>query len=108
MYEFLLILFLFWVGHCLADYPLQGNFLAEGKNRNTSLGKVYWVHCLAAHSMIHGGMVFMVSGSLCLAIAETIIHGITDFLKCEGKISLNADQAIHLICKIIWTGVLIL
>lgn len=96
-----LLLFLVLV-HFLADYPLQGDFLATAKNRNTEIGKIFWKHALLAHSVIHGGLVAIVTGSLILGLLEAIIHGATDFLKCENKISLNTDQAIHLTCKLVW------
>jgi hypothetical protein len=96
------MLFLLMVGHAIADYPLQGQFMAEGKNRHTALGKMYWPHALAAHSIIHGGFVAAVTGSAALGVAETVAHGITDWLKCEGRISINMDQAIHIVRKIVW------
>jgi hypothetical protein len=100
--EFFTLLFLLIFGHALADYPLQGEFLAIAKNRNTPLGKQFWMHALPAHAMIHGGFVLLITSSIWLALAEVLIHGATDFLKCEGKISLNTDQAIHIGCKIVW------
>lgn len=91
--------------HNLADYPLQSDFLAQGKNRNTPIGKVFWPHCLAAHSIIHGGFVGVITGSIWLAVAETLIHAATDFAKCEGKISMRTDQTIHYLCKALWAAV---
>lgn len=102
MEAFLWLLLSLVLVHFLADYPLQGDFLATAKNRNTEVGKIFWKHALTAHSVIHGGLVAMVTGSLILGLAETIIHGVTDFLKCENKISLNTDQAIHISCKVVW------
>jgi Protein of unknown function (DUF3307) len=96
------MLFLLLAGHAIADYPLQGRFLAEGKNRHTMLGKISWPHALAAHSVIHGGFVVAVTGSAALGVAEVLAHGVTDWVKCEGHISLNTDQAIHIACKILW------
>ena len=96
------MLFLLMVGHFLADYPLQGEFLSAAKNRNTPIGKIFWPHALTAHSMIHAGFVAVITGCLWLGIAEAIIHGFTDFLKCEEKISLNMDQLIHFLCKVLW------
>lgn len=101
---FLTLFFLLVFAHMLADYPLQGDFLAQAKNRNTAIGKVFWPHALFAHSMIHGGFVMLLTGSIWMAMAELVIHGITDWLKCEGKITLNIDQAIHIGCKVIWAG----
>lgn len=99
------MLFAMLVGHCLADYPLQGDFLAQGKNRNTSIGKIFWPHALFAHSMIHAGFVAAITGSVLLGVAEAVIHAITDWLKCENRISLNTDQSIHVVCKVIWAAI---
>jgi len=98
------LLFLLLFAHALADYPLQGPFLSEAKSRNTAIGKLFWPHALFAHSMIHGGFVFLLTGSLILACAEIAIHAYTDFLKCEGVITLNADQAMHVVCKLLWAA----
>lgn len=90
----------FW--HTVADYPLQGDFLASGKNRNTQLGKLFWPHCLSAHAIIHGGGVALITGLWWLGIAEAIIHAVTDWMKCENKIGMRADQSIHYGCKALW------
>lgn len=92
-------------GHCLADYPLQSDFLAQGKNRHTALGETFWPHCLSAHSIIHGGFVGVITGSLWMGIAEAAIHAVTDFAKCEGKISMRVDQSIHYGCKAVWAAI---
>lgn len=101
---------LFWmvVGHALADYPLQGDFLANGKNRNTPLGKLFWPHALFAHVMIHAGFVAAATGSVALGLAEAAVHAVTDWLKCEGKISLRLDQGIHIACKVLWAAIAVL
>lgn len=96
------IFFLLVVGHVLADYPLQGDFLAKGKNRNSPFVGVPWYQAMFAHVMIHGGMVFMVTGSLFLSIMEILIHAIVDDAKCRGKIGYNTDQGIHIGCKVLW------
>lgn len=106
--DFATLFFLLVVFHMLADYPLQGDFLAQAKNRNTELGKSFWPHALAAHSFIHAGGVFMVTASLWMAIAEGLIHAATDWMKCEGRISLNVDQAIHIGCKLLWAALIVL
>jgi hypothetical protein len=88
--------------HALADYPLQGEFLANGKNRHTPLGKSIWIYCLPSHSMIHAGFVFLVTGNLVLGMGEFLAHLVIDFLKCERKISFRIDQVLHCFCKVIW------
>lgn len=103
------MLFLLLAGHALCDYPLQGDFLAQGKNRHTTLGAMergtMWLHLLTAHALIHGGMVALVTGRADLGAAETVIHWLTDWAKCEGRIGFHTDQAIHVLCKLIWVGV---
>lgn len=99
------MLFLLIGAHALADYPLQGDFLAQAKNRNTAIGKLFWPHALFAHSMIHGSAVLLITGSMLAACLEVLIHAGTDWLKCEGTISLNVDQAIHIACKILWVAI---
>ena len=107
------------IGHALADYPLQGEFLAMGKNRhhaasipNAGRGSPshIWVHCLTSHCLIHAGTVWIVTGLFYYAIAEFILHWIIDFLKCENMTSFTQDQLLHIFCKaifvvLIWQGV---
>lgn len=103
--DMLTILFLLMFCHFLADYPLQGDFLAQAKNRNTAVGKVFWLHALTAHAVIHGGFVLLITGSIWLALAEVLIHAVTDFLKCDNLITLNTDQFIHIACKVAWAAI---
>lgn len=105
--EFLAVLFYLLFAHSLADYPLQGDFLAQGKNRNTGLGKIYWPYALSSHAIIHGGFVLMITHNIYLGLAETVIHAGTDWLKCENKITMLMDQFIHYSCKIMWAVIFI-
>jgi hypothetical protein len=95
---------LFWlvVGHFVADYPLQGDFLATAKDRNTAVGALFWRHALTAHAMIHAAFVALFTGSIVLALFEAVIHALTDHRKCQKKITLNGDQGVHLFCKLVW------
>lgn len=110
---------LFWmlVGHALADYPLQGEFLAQAKNRHTSIGAQFWRWALPAHALIHGGAVAAAiqaaTGApstlvLALGLAETLAHAAIDAAKCSGRLSLHQDQLAHVGCKILWALVLLL
>jgi len=89
-------------GHALCDYPLQGDFLAKGKNHKAPIPGVPWYQCLLAHALIHAGMVLLITHSVWLALAELVIHTATDYAKCDGRITFNQDQAIHYFCKILW------
>ncbi|MDA1371873.1 MAG: DUF3307 domain-containing protein [Proteobacteria bacterium] len=100
------ILFLLLFGHAMADFVLQPEAMGYGKNRNDkihdmehSLFPVWW-YWLTAHSLVHGGVVYLITNSLLLGIVETVIHWITDFSKCEGWITMHQDQAIHIGCKL--------
>jgi len=89
-------------GHALADYPLQGDFLAKAKNRTAPIPGVPWRQALGAHVGIHGAFVAFITGIWWLFIAEAAIHWFTDDAKCRGKLTFNQDQAIHLACKGVW------
>lgn len=88
------------VVHVLADFPLQGDYLARQKVRRTASGRAEWAVALSAHSVLHAGGVWVVSGSLALGFVELVLHALIDCLKGEEKIGLVADQSLHLLCKI--------
>ena len=90
------------IGHFLCDYPLQGDFLAKAKNHNQPIPGVPWYQALIAHSVIQGGMVWLVTGSWVWGGVEFGMHAMTDVLKSEGVISFNQDQAAHIVCKLIY------
>ena len=100
------MLFLLYFGHFLADYPLQGEFLALAKNRNVPIPGVPWYQAMAAHAFIHAGMVFVITGSSLCASLELCLHFIIDFTKCEKIINFNVDQALHLLCKVLYILIL--
>lgn len=96
------------VAHALADYPLQGDFLARAKNRTAPIPGVPWQQALGAHALIHGGAVAYVTGLWWLGAAETIAHALIDDAKCRGRIGFNGDQALHANCKLLWVGLAML
>ena len=93
---------LMWVGHCLADYPLQGDFLSRAKNRAKPIDGVPWQQALLAHSVIHGGFVWIATGSVWLMLAEFVAHAVIDDAKCMGRLTFNQDQLLHMACKLVW------
>lgn len=95
-------LFLLLVSHAICDYPLQGDFLARGKNHKNPIPGIPFYQCLLAHALIQGGGVTIVTGRLDLGLIEFGIHTIIDFCKCQGLFGFNIDQVLHLICKLIW------
>lgn len=108
------ILFALVVGHMIGDYPLQGEFLAIHKNHRLPASATnmpdrprgLWFHCLTAHSMIHAGLVWAVTGLFVLAIAEFVLHWVIDFLKSEGWTNFHVDQLLHIICKIAFVALI--
>ncbi len=109
------------IGHMVADYPLQTEFLAIGKNHRLPLDQIpgglsgtrgVWIHCLTAHALIHGGTVWIITGSVILALCEVVLHWVIDFMKSAGWTNLHVDQLLHLVCKgayvwVIHTGLLV-
>lgn len=105
MIEPIPMLFLLIAGHALADYPLQGEFLAMGKSRAKPSPFIPWYQALGAHALIHGGMVALITGVWWLGVAETLAHALIDDSKCTGKIGFNTDQSLHVVCKAVWVAV---
>ncbi len=104
----LALLFAFLIGHALADFPLQGDFLAIGKERHGNLEKLtgttwppgMWLYCLTMHSLIHAGAVWFISGSVILGAIEFALHWLIDLAKSSRLTNFYADQLLHLLCKV--------
>ena len=102
------MLFKLLIGHALADYALQTDTMARGKNRhNVPQGippgqKVVavWWHFLSAHALIHAGAVWLVTGNVWFGLAEFVLHWCIDFAKCENWTNPHQDQAFHVACKV--------
>lgn len=95
---------LFWllVAHAVCDFPLQNDYLARAKSAWG--GHAEWPWALAAHALIQGGGVALVTGNIVLGAAEAVAHAAIDHLKCGGHISYTVDQALHVACKLLWLG----
>lgn len=101
MFEGPLALFCgFVVMHALADFPLQGDYLARHKVRKNNTAISDWLIALCSHSVIQAGGVWLVSGSVLFGITEFVLHGLIDIGKGEGKYGVVMDQSLHLLCKI--------
>ena len=98
--------FALMIGHAVADYPLQGKFLAIRKNRHIksidytgdSPGSL-WVYCLTAHALVHAGAVWIITGSALYGFIEFVLHWVIDFGKCEKWTNFHHDQGLHILCK---------
>jgi Protein of unknown function (DUF3307) len=99
------VFFALLVGHAICDYPLQAGPMATEKCRRSASPlqrTVPWYYWLSAHAVIHGGAVYLITGSLFLGLAETVIHWLIDFGKCEDWFGIHVDQALHVGCKVLW------
>jgi hypothetical protein len=96
---------LFWllVAHSLCDYPLQGEYLAAAKRKNSGHATPWWI-ALSAHAFIHAGAVALVTGSILLGVCELVLHWSIDYAKCAGKFGFTTDQVFHVACKFLWVG----
>jgi hypothetical protein len=109
----LVLLFALVIGHSIADYPLQGDFLAIHKNRHVKhpahsrdFPPTLWIHCLLAHSLIHAGFVWIITGNVLFALMETVLHFIIDAVKCERLTSYHTDQFLHFGCKMLYVALI--
>lgn len=95
---------LFWllVGHFVADYPLQTDFVAKHKSRRNSLAAVPWYYVLTGHAATHAAAVALATGLPTLGAVEFVAHWLIDWGKCEGRTGIHADQALHVACKLLW------
>jgi hypothetical protein len=100
---FLLTLFTLLAAHWVADYPLQGDFLATAKQN----GPLRAYH-LVAHAGIQGGGVLLVTGSLWLGLLEWAAHTLIDEAKTKGKTTFAQDQILHIVCKVAWAVAVVL
>lgn len=116
---FITLLFL----HALADFALQSDVMAKGKNRHNDAKQLFhWVHVLdrdpkdfkkcwfywlSAHALIQGGLIFLIFGNIWIALIEIFTHFLIDFTKCENKLTPHQDQLLHFFFKIVYTIILI-
>ena len=101
MSEVLYMAMMLLAAHWVADYPLQGDFLATAKFK----GPLRLYH-LVAHAGIHGGAVALVTGNIWLGLSEWAVHTIIDELKVKGRTTFALDQFLHIACKAVWLFVI--
>mgnify|MGYP001560633772 CR=1 FL=1 len=93
------------MGHALADFGLQNQFVADYKSPlkdSTPFGATIWPYVLIAHGLMHGAVVFLITCNPWLGLAETVAHSLIDYCKCTKRIGWHADQWLHLGCKVWW------
>lgn len=100
--------FLLLFGHFLADFPLQGDYIARMKIPHLN-PKENWIIVMFAHCIIHAGIVFIFTGSLLLAMIMLLSHFIIDVAKCEQYLGKSSraflyDQLLHILILILIAG----
>ena len=101
----MILFFQLLIGHAAADFVLQSDTMARAKNRHSEFARSQganfpaWYYWLTAHSLVHGGVVYLLTGSALLGLLETALHWCIDFAKSERWIGFHQDQALHMLCK---------
>lgn len=90
------------LAHFVADFGLQSDRMATEKcpGRDVVLGWPWW---LVSHAAIHGFFVAWITEVPLLGLAELAIHVVIDYAKCRHLYRISMDQALHLLCKLVWT-----
>ena len=102
------LLFLFLVGHAVADFVLQPEAMGVNKSRRRYQSAQHpegfppWGIWLSAHALTHGGAATLACGDWTVGVLETALHAFIDHTKCEGRITFLQDQALHVLCKILY------
>lgn len=85
--------------HCIADYPLQGDFLANIKGKNFFL---LMVHSFIWSGVVYFGLKFLGMASPWEFVALNFVHTVVDKWKCSRPDKTKAlttdlylDQAAH-------------
>ncbi len=101
------------MGHAIMDFWAQSDALAQMKNRNRDnthrippgqKPQVIWPYALTAHALMHGSAVWYLTGNVWFGIGETVAHWVIDFGKCENWYGIHQDQALHIVCKMLWVS----
>lgn len=115
------MLFFLLAGHALMDYALQSEAMATCKCRRAdgpAARAVPWYYWLTAHAVLHGAAVGTViywgywsspnvwDLAVGFAVAETAAHWLIDLGKCERLYTIHVDQALHVLCKLGWWGLI--
>jgi hypothetical protein len=115
MVALLQLWFVLVLGHFVADYPLQSDFIAKGKNRFRPVDPasippgqkpmLVWPWVLTAHAGTHAAAVYIVTGSAALAGCEIVAHWMIDYGKCANRYGIHFDQGAHIACKLLWAAI---
>ena len=105
------LIFKLIIAHVFADFAFQSTSMAMGKCRKRQheeksgsrhhLGP-NWPYWLTAHTILHGGAVWLVTGNMFLGLVEVVLHWCIDYAKCENWTNIHVDQILHMACKALY------
>lgn len=95
------LLLLLAMGHLVGDFTLQNDRMAVEKCPGSDQ-TLPWFWWLTAHAATHALIVALLTGAPLIGLAEWLLHGLIDYGKCRSGFRLGVDQAMHLLCKVIW------
>lgn len=121
----MILLFLLICGHAIADFSLQSEYMALGKNKWLPIPGTPWYWPMTAHCLIHGFIVFSAITffltittllpiyscsiiGLIFGVFEFSLHYVIDCIKCKKLINYDIDQILHIVCKIIYAIIILL
>ena len=96
----LAVLFALVIIHAVADYPLQGAYMAQQKTRHQADSSSEWFVALSAHCLIHAGGVWLITGNIYMGLIELVLHSLIDTGKSQNRYGLLVDQCLHVLCKV--------
>jgi hypothetical protein len=99
---YLELFFLLCIGHALTDFALMSQWMREDTDNHP------YSFALPAHSLISALPVYVVTGSVVLALAETISHFVIDYLALSGRIDGWLNQLLLIGTKVLWVVLLAL
>jgi hypothetical protein len=97
------MLILLVLGHFFVDFTLQSDTVARFKNKinQGDMKAVPWWYWMLSHASMSALMVYLITGNIICTLIEVITHFLIDTGKCLGYYKIHADQALHLVTRII-------
>ena len=86
-------IFMLIFSHVLADFVLQPEAMGYGKNRNDKIHAKerslfpVWYYWLTAHALVHGGIVYMITGNIWLACSRLSCIGLPTLPKTKAGLA---------------------
>lgn len=90
--------FLLMCAHALCDFQLQNGAMHDRKRP----GRKHWYYWMAAHALISGGAVYVVTQSFFLGVMETVAHWLIDYAKAKDHLGWHSDQFLHVSFRILY------